>query len=83
MLFIKYDLKEMKKMICPKCNSRMRCTDTYSIVDKKGVSKTARHHKCTCGNELYTLEQKGNILEVTGILAERQTYKRRKERRAK
>ena len=56
-------------MICPKCNKKMLCTNTYN--DKKKM-KTARSYKCSeCGDLLFTMESKANILKVLDMLAKR------------
>ena len=73
-------------MICPKCNSKMRCVNTYTEVIKVprvGKSpinrpRTARHYKCDCGGEMYTMEERYNTIEVVCTLAKRQLNRKEK-----
>lgn len=56
-------------MICPKCNQRMKCIDSFNEPEKM---QTARYYKCDCGETLYTMEEESSVLNVRSLLTERQ-----------
>ena len=57
-------------MICPKCYKRMKCVNSFNEPE---TMRTARRYTCTCGEELYTMEQKHDT-----VLAKRDKKRRRK-----
>jgi len=56
-------------MICPKCNKKMKCIDSYNKTEEM---ITARYYKCNCGETLYTMEEESSVLNVRSLLTERQ-----------
>ena len=60
-------------MICPKCHKRMKCVNSFNEPE---TMRTARRYKCTCGEELYTMEQKHDILDVITVLAKKDRKRR-------
>lgn len=62
-------------MICPKCHKRMKCVNSFNEPE---TMITARRYTCKCGEELYTMEQKHDILDVVTVLAKRCEKGRRK-----
>lgn len=64
-------------MICPKCKKKPKCIDTYGMLDEKGNPKVARRYRCSCGNDLYTMEQKHDPIEVMITVSKR--YEKQKK----
>ena len=54
-------------MICPKCNTRMKCMETAN-----SKNRTGRRYKCpSCSEKLYTVECTASKESVNYILAEK------------
>lgn len=61
-------------MICPKCNVRMVCIESYNEAKEM---HTARCYRCkACGKVVHTMETVSDLLTVSSILSKRHKKKK-------